>query len=98
MIDSETGDLTVDVGNTKPKHVTMWHSTTCNGVRRDFRALNDDDPCTCGFTIKGKCLNVKIRWSKTKLEEDPDRPGIYVARQDTPATGWTAFFVDLQYG
>ena len=96
-IDSDTGDITVDVGDTKPHAVHMWHATTCNAARRDFRLINLDSPCTCGIDVKGKCLNLKISWAKTKLEEQTDRPGIYVASQDEPAVGWTAFFVDVNY-
>lgn len=88
----------MDVADTKPKSVHMWAATTCNDKRRDFRLVNIDDPCTCGVKVKGKyCVNLKIFWHKTELHEEKDRPGIYIASQDTPAVGWTAFFVDVQY-
>jgi len=76
----------------------MWHATTCNGLRRDFRAVNLDSPCACGISIKGHCLNTKAIWSSTELTEVEGQPGIYSAHQDTPTVGWTAFFVDVQYG
>jgi hypothetical protein len=61
----------------------MWHATTCNGERRDFRVVNLDNPCTCGIghEVKGEyyCLNTKALWHKTELTEEPSRPGIYIA-------------------
>lgn len=93
-----TGNITVDVGNTNPHSVTMWHATTCNGKRRDFRIVNLDNPCTCGVRAKGVCANLKVFWFPKKLTEEPGRPGIYVASRPAPKEGWTAFFVDVQYG
>lgn len=93
-----TGNITVDVGNTAPHAVAMWHATTCNGDRRDFRALSLDSPCTCGVPVKGHCLNLKALWYKTVLTEEPERPGIFIASQPTPKVGWTAFFIDVTYG
>jgi hypothetical protein len=34
--------------------VTMWHSSTCHAhanTRKDFRLINDDDPCECGIHV-----------------------------------------------
>jgi len=95
-IDAATGNITVDTnGEYKPHTVHMWHATTCNGDRRDFRAVNLDSPCTCGVDVKGHCLNLKATWSKTTLTEVDGQPGIYIAHQDHPAVGWTAFFIDV---
>jgi len=96
-IDKETGDITVDVGSNKVHAVHMWTATTCNGERRDLRAFSLDSPCTCGIEIKNHCFNTKVGWHKTKLDEEPNRPGIYVASNDEPAVGWTFFFVDVQF-
>lgn len=75
-----TGDITVDTtGAYKPHKVTMWHATTCNGMRRDFRAVNLDSPCACGFSVKGHCLNAKAIWHSEVLEEVEGKTGIYVA-------------------
>jgi len=78
-IENTTGDIIVDVADSEPLEVNMWHATTCNGERRDFRLINLDKPCECGVDVKGHCLNLKVSWSKTKLEEHRDRKGIYVA-------------------
>lgn len=64
-IDVETGNITVDVGSQKVHAVHMFSSTTCNSERRDWRALNLDNPCSCGFSVSEKlCLNKKIFWHK----------------------------------
>ena len=37
-IDEITGDITVNaLGPTLPSSVNLWHSTTCDSLRRDFR-------------------------------------------------------------
>ena len=48
--------------------------------------------------MKEHCVNTKAIWHKTKLTEAAGQPGIYVAHQDAPAVGWTAFFVDIEFG
>lgn len=80
-IDEVSGSITVDVGSQKVHAVHMYHSTSCSSEnRRDYRAFNVDKSCSCGFRVKHKiCLNDKVEWHKTQLEEEPGRPGIYVA-------------------
>ena len=59
-IDSKTGDIIVYT-ETKPLAVHMWHTTTCNEIRRDYRFLNLDDPCTCGVKLPGDlCANLQV--------------------------------------
>jgi PhoPQ-activated pathogenicity-related protein len=67
-IDTTNGDITVH-SETKPKSVHLWHASTCNTGRRDFRMLNNDDPCDCGFTVLDQCLNLRILWVAEELEE-----------------------------
>lgn len=104
MIDPVTGDITIDVGNNKPKRVTMWYADTCSlhNARRDFRLITWDNPCTCGiFSPLGKrpnCFNLMIIWRSKPVYEQPDRPGVYVASVDTPKKGWRGFFVDIEFG
>lgn len=93
-----TGNIVVNTTSEAPHSVYMWHATTCNGDRRDFRAVNLDSPCSCGIAVKGHCVNTKAIWHKTKLTEAAGQPGIYVAHQDAPTVGWTAFFVDIEFG
>lgn len=59
-IDSDTGDITVNVGASSPKNVTMWYSQTCNDKRRDWRLLNLDYPCTCGEWQQDVCVNEQV--------------------------------------
>mmetsp|Transcript_35304 Transcript_35304/g.51885 ORF Transcript_35304/g.51885 Transcript_35304/m.51885 type:complete len:573 (-) Transcript_35304:53-1771(-) len=102
-ISNVTHDITV---TTDPKlkdslvSVKMWHATTCNSKRRDFRIINAVTPCECGFEVKGKdvCVNLGILWTSEELEETTAGSGVYVAHRDDPADGkWTAFMVDVQY-
>merc|ERR1711964_226143 len=74
-----TGDITVDLGeavSAADVEVSMWHSETCNSDRRDFRFLNIDDPCTCGFEADGYCFNSQVFWYKSVLS--PTSAGVYV--------------------
>ena len=111
-IDEQTGDITVQ-SERKPKSVHLWHASTCNDERRDFRLTNNDDPCDCGIVVQDMCFNLRIGWASQELEETS--PGRYeywisfanivilgsltwVAHQRPPIDGrWKAFFVDLQF-
>lgn len=96
-IDPTSGDITVVAAKT-PHSVRMWHSTTCNNKRRDFRIINLDDPCKCGISQSGMCLNAEVLWSEKKLQETSPGSLTYVAHRDVPKDGkWTAFFVDVQF-
>ena len=67
-IDTTNGDITVQ-SEIKPKSVHLWHASTCNTARRDFRMLNNDDPCDCGVVVLNQCLNLAIFWVAEELEE-----------------------------
>jgi len=96
-IDTTTGDITVQ-SETKPKSVHLWHASTCNDNRRDFRMLNNDDPCDCGFVVMDQCLNLRILWVAEELEETSPGSLTWVAHKRPPVDGrWMAFFVDLQF-
>ncbi len=90
-------------GGFVPRQVVMWSAPSdCEGTRRDWRIVTGGpaqgvESCSCGLENSGQCLNLKSFWSSTTLEEDPDRPGVYVATQPAPESGWTAFFVDITY-
>ena len=69
-IDSETGDITVQ-SEVAPASVHVWHASTCNTQRRDFRLLNLDEPCECGLDvpIQDLCLNSRVLYRAEQLEE-----------------------------
>ena len=69
-IDSETGDITVH-SEVAPDSVHVWHASTCNTHRRDFRLLNLDEPCECGLDvpIQDLCLNSRVLYRAEQLEE-----------------------------
>jgi PhoPQ-activated pathogenicity-related protein len=94
-IDPSSGNITLKT-NVQPIAVDMWHATTCNEKRRDFRLFNLDDPCTCGVKAKGMCANLKIFWSRVRLE--PVAPLTYMASRPAPSDGrWTAFFINAEF-
>ena len=75
-IDSETGDISLQ-SEVEPNSVHVYHASTCNTARRDFRLLNLDDPCECGIAvpIDDMCLNTRVLFNAEKLEEtSPGRP------------------------
>lgn len=103
-----TGDIDVVVASppegVRLKEVAMWHATTCNSDRRDFRVIvqgwgeNATECLPCGIKVKGLCTNLAVFWTKETLEESPAGSGQYKAHRDPPSNGrWTAFFVDVQY-
>ena len=109
--DSASGDITVVVdegalpAGVALESVHVWHATTCNAERRDFRVVSlgwgpggtSCLPCL-GVKVKGLCPNLKVLWSKEALNETAPGTGTYVAHRDVPSGGrWTAFFVDVQF-
>jgi PhoPQ-activated pathogenicity-related protein len=102
-ISNTTGDIVVHTDTKLADSlvsVKMWHATTCNNKRRDFRVINAVFPCECGFEVKDQniCANLGVFWTPQTLEENPKGSGIYTAHRDVPAEGkWTAFMVDVQY-
>ena len=62
---SPSGEEITVTSDRAPVKATMWHASTCfahKGIRcrvalaavvtlprKDFRLVNDDKPCTCGF-------------------------------------------------
>ena len=102
-IEEKSGDIMVK-SNIAPTSVRIWHATTCNRHRRDFRIVNLDDPCTCGIKLpeiagfKGLCSNLFAFWTAEELEETEPGSLTWVAHKDGPILGrWLAFFVDLQF-
>ena len=99
-ISNVTHDITV---TTDPKladrlaSVKMWHATTCNDKRRDFRVINQVLPCECGYLLKDKgvCVNLGVLWTAEDLEETSKGSGVYVAHRDAPADGkLVVYFVE----
>jgi len=96
-IDTTTGDITVQ-SDKRPKSVRLWHARTCNDKRRDYRMINNDDPCDCGLTVEDHCLNLRILWVPEELEETSPGSLTWIAHKTPPTDGrWRAFFVDLQF-
>ena len=67
-VDDISGDITV-MTDTQPASVTLWHATTCDHHRRDFRLINIDTPCECGVAYGDHCINLQVLWSPQQLDE-----------------------------
>ena len=104
-ISGETGEITATLTGGEPETVYMWHSTTCNSVRRDFRVVSIDNPCECGIgpagIIAGKvgyCPNKEVLWHKTELSPVSADGTVYKAAVSADQNGkWSAFFIDVTY-
>ena len=74
-IDSDNGDITLE-SETDPVRVQVWHGSTCNDKRRDFRFINAEDPCECGVAVDsvGLCINQFIFMIGEELQET--EPGL----------------------
>ena len=69
-IDSDNGDIMVSADR-DPVSVHVYHASTCNGKRRDFRFLNAEQPCECGAAVPGEdlCINRFIFFDAEELTE-----------------------------
>jgi len=96
--DPLTGDIIVQ-SEEQPVSVHVWHATTCNAERRDWRILNLDNPCTCGFQYDEEmCANLAVLWASDTLQETYPGSLTWVAHREAPMDGrYTAFFVNLQF-
>jgi len=101
-IDKKSGDITLKLGNkadVEPLRVRkFWATTSPTYPRRDFRFLNIDDPCDCGYEVSGYCFNTQVFWQSELLHPTRIGGNTYVAHHDAPTDGtWAAFFIDVQY-
>ena len=97
-----TGEITVTTSQ-KPKHVRMWHTSTFQSERRDFRWVrqaNDRTPaCTFPYIpLKpahgANCLQLTM-WLKKNLEEVSENT--YSAIPPESAFGWTGYYIEVVF-
>lgn len=97
-IDSVTGDIT-GKSKVKPSSVHMWHATSCkHDNRRDFRLLNLDNPCKCGISVSGMCVNLEVLYTAVLLNGTVDpKDGMYtyVGHRDEVPGQWVSMFLDF---
>lgn len=74
-------------GPLRPVVVKKWWATTLSYTKRDFRLL------TCA---KVSCVN-PVLWYSQVIEEEIPGSGIYIAREDKPLLGWTAYMIEATY-
>ena len=99
--DPETGDITVR-SEVRPAGVHLWHATTCDNQRRDWRIANLDDPCPCNFGLElpgeDLCPNLAVLWASDPLEETEPGSLTWLAHRRPPIDGrYLAFYVSLSF-
>lgn len=107
-IDNVTGEITANLTQVngfkgEVERVNLWHATTCDNIRRDFRIVNTypiDECKHCGILVKnnsGICANLRVLWSAITLQETFPGSKVYQGLRPVDSTGrWTAFFLDAQ--
>jgi PhoPQ-activated pathogenicity-related protein len=82
------GSITLSV-DTKPTEVLMFHATTLQDTRRDFRLL-------IGIPDPSKPTIQPVLWFGEKLS--PQANGTYVASMTIPSEGgWSGFFIQMMF-
>ena len=98
--DPESGDITAHTHLGEVVSASMWHATTCNDTRRDFRAASLDFPCYCGVYTGDDdvpCLTTTSWWYETPLAANPDDGASYTAHVEPPPDDkWTAIIIHVQ--
>ena len=115
-IDSTDGHITATIdqsrGSPEIEEVNAWWAYSCGanadaqgGLRKDFRCINMDNPCKCGLTYDGNCLNLKSFWTKQPLQPtqtvalpEGGNTLTYSAHFDAPADGrYVGYFIEATY-
>jgi hypothetical protein len=105
-ISPETGKITATLDDEGEVYeASMWYAYSCgnnpDGIkRRDFRIMHMDEPCECGISAQGYCLNLKSFWTQVVLEPEVSANGqrTYTAQMDAPDDGrYVAFMIDIKY-
>jgi PhoPQ-activated pathogenicity-related protein len=85
---ADGGTITMSV-DTKPTEVLVYHATTLQNHRRDFRLL-------IGIPDPSKPVPQPVFWFNEKLS--PEANGTYVARMSVPEEGgWRAFLIQATF-
>ena len=94
---STNGDITAHTFGGDVVSVSMWHATSCNNIRRDFRAFSLDDPCApCGIPEEDGCVLTGNKWFEEKLSRNEDNTS-YTGHLEPPADGkWSSFILSIQ--
>ena len=98
-IDPDNGDITVS-SEEQPLAVNVWHASTCTPERRDWRIVNLDEPCECGFAVPGEdlCANLGALWASDPLQETEPGSKTWVAHFRPRTDGrYRAFYVSLSF-
>jgi PhoPQ-activated pathogenicity-related protein len=93
------GAITINTYGTQPNKVVLRFATTLDGYRRDFRLISGDTPANpCIYipvNVFGEACLRPIIWVGETIAESA--PGVYIATQPLPPTGWRGFLCELYY-
>ena len=105
-ISSSNGEIVATLDDVGEVHeVSVWYAHSCghnnfDGLkfRRDFRITSLDNPCLCGFTAKGQCINLLSLWEKKVLNGTMENgKRTYRAHIDPKREKWVAYLINVQY-
>lgn len=87
---SNGGTITL-ITDTKPVDISVYHATTLDGKRRDFRLLVKGDD--------GKAFPHPVIWFNTSISSKHESPGNYqyIASMNNPDIGWRAFLIQASF-
>ena len=83
-----------------------WSGLSCGQnvdsklMRKDFRVISVDNPCTCGVASNGDCINLHSFWTKTVLQAGSNAAGhrTYTYKAETPTDGrYVASMIEIVY-
>jgi PhoPQ-activated pathogenicity-related protein len=91
-------DSTINVEtNTEPQKVLLWYAKTCDDQKKDFRILNLNSPCNCGFEYENYCTNLKTLYKKEDISNKNISINKWSYSIDNVEKGWINFFIELEY-
>lgn len=106
-VDEVTGEIIATLNEFGTvEEANLWWGYSCGtntdeegGIRRDFRFMNIDSPCTCGIESDGVCMNMKSWWQKKILDViNINGKRTYSAIMEPPGDGrYIAFMIEITY-
>lgn len=105
-ISADTGAVTATLdGRGEVHEARAWWGYSCGtnldtkSLRRDYRVISIDDPCSCGLRYDGNCINLQSFWSKEVLPVvEVNGQRTYTFHKDAPGDGrYVAYFIEVEY-
>jgi len=103
-VSNETGRIFAkQVSGPTEVEAKLWHATSCNSKRRDFRLYTMDQGAecyACGIprSFADGCHNYEAKFANSSMLQDVDGGLEWTANVSAPAHGgWNAYFITLEY-